>query len=425
MRRLGTTRIVLADIARKGFFHLLSANFLVNLLAFGSQIVVVRFLTAVELGQVKTLQSFVSVAVILAGFGFNAAVLKLCSEKRPPEEREEIYLRNLRYIAVPIGVVLAGLLAASRLGLLSPDPAVNRWMPVYMWTVPALTYIALTLAFLQALKKIRTLARMQLYIGGLGFAALVGATALYGIDGYIIAKVAAGYVLLASLFLLVKPGGGRAAAAGKDIFNQSLFYAKWSVAGNAVAAIGLYVDIFLLNYLIADRVQFGYYSLAVIFINGLFQLTHTIQTIATPYFSEKSGDRGEFIRVLKKYQGLMVRLALAVSLVLFFAVPAFIRLIYGGEYGPAGFYFRILLLKFIFRSCAALPGVAILGLGKMRYNFAVVSISVPLSILFSYILIINYGLIGAAWAQGISYLVALLIVAAITRHVVRIHFPGA
>ena len=76
--------VLIKDINKKGFFHLLSAKFLLRFFGFGSQLLVIKFLSATEMGQIKTMQSFISVATLLAGFGFNTAVLKICSEKRPP-----------------------------------------------------------------------------------------------------------------------------------------------------------------------------------------------------------------------------------------------------------------------------------------------------------------------------------------------------
>ena len=178
----------------------------------------------------------------------------------------------------------------------------------------------------------------------------------------------------------------------------------------------------MLNYLIKDRASLGYYGLATIFIIGLNQITTTVQTISTPYFSEKSNDKNEFLRVLKKYQKLMIILALTVSFFASIIVPQFIKLVYGVEYSSAGVYFEILVMKYFFWSCHALLGVAILGLGRMRYNFLSVSISVPISIIISYLFITNYGVIGAAIAQAIAYLITLIIVSFMTRHVIRVHF---
>ena len=178
----------------------------------------------------------------------------------------------------------------------------------------------------------------------------------------------------------------------------------------------------MLNYLIKDRESLGYYGLATIFIIGLNYITSTVQSIATPYFSEKSDDRNEFLRVLKKYQKLMVLLALVVSITAFLIVPPLIKMAYGNSYASAGLYFRILVMKYFFWSCYALPGVAVLGLGKMRYNFLSVCISFPISLFLSYFFITLYGITGAALAQAAAYFITLIIVWFMLQHVIKIHF---
>lgn len=409
------------DITRKGFFHLLSANFIIGFLGFGSQLLVAKFLTPIELGQVKAMQSFIVVATILAGFGFNTAVLKLCSEKRSMRERAYIFKQNFYYTAFPIVFVLATLLILAKLRLLSPDCAVNKWLPIYMLSIPAMTYTSLIMVYLQALKKIQLMAKLQVFIRLFGFIILVSATYLYGLVGFILSTIFIGYIALLPLFNLVRPDFKNEAKV-PNVFSTSFFYAKWSVAGNAIATIGRYMDIFMLNYLIRDRESFGYYGLSTIFIIGLSYITSTVQTIATPYFSEKSDDKSEFIRVLKKYGKLMILLALGVSIIAFLIVPPFIKIVYGNNYTSAGVFFRILVLKYFFWSCYALFGVAILGLGKMRYNFFSVSIVVPISLITSYFFITFYGTIGAAVAQAIAYFISLIIVTFMLKYVIKIHF---
>lgn len=410
-----------ANITKKGFFHLLSANVIIGFLGFGSQLLVAKFLTPIELGQIKAIQSFIAVGTILAGFGFNTAVLKLCSEKRASEERAFIFRQNFYYTIVPVLLVLAGLFCLAKLGLLSPDKTINKWLPFYMLVIPAVTYATLIMVYLQALKKIQLMARMQVFIRMFGFIILIPATYFYGLVGFILSTIFIGYTALMPLLNLVKDSLAVKVKV-KAVFPQSFFFAKWSVAGNAIATIGQFADIFMLNYLIKDRVSFGYYGLATIFIIGLNYITSSVQSIATPYFSEKSDDKKEFLRVLKKYEKLMILLALGVSIVAFLIIPPFIEIIYGNSYASAGVYFRILVLKYFFWSCYALLGVAILGLGKMRYNFFSVSISVPISLFLSYFFITSYGITGAAVAQALAYFITLIIVLFIINHVIKIHF---
>lgn len=414
---------LLRDIINKGFFHLLSANFIIGFLGFGSQLLVAKFLSPIELGQIKVMQSFIGTATILAGFGFNTAVLKLCSEKRSMKERAFIFKRNFYYTVVPILLVLAGLFCLAKLGLLSPDKTINKSLPLYMLVIPAMTYTSLIMVYLQALKKIQLMAKLQVFIRLFGFIVLVSITYFYGFVGFILSTIFIGYIALIPLFSLVRDNF-KSKVEVDNVFSKSFFYAKWSVAGNAVAGIGQYMDIFMLNYLIKDRVSFGYYGLATIFILGMNCITSTAQSIATPYFSEKSTDKKEFLRVLKKYEKLMILLASGVSIIALLIVPLFIKVVYGDNYAPAGVYFRILVLKYFFWSCYALLGVAILGIGKMRYNFFSVSISVPISLILSYLFIMSYGIIGAAIAQVLAYFITLIIVSFIIRHVIRIHFSN-
>jgi len=79
------------DVEKKGFFHLVSANLIIGFLGFGSQLLVAKYLTPVELGQIKTIQAFINVATIIASFGFGISVLKLCSEKKSLEEKAYIF----------------------------------------------------------------------------------------------------------------------------------------------------------------------------------------------------------------------------------------------------------------------------------------------------------------------------------------------
>lgn len=412
---------LLTNITKKGFFHLLSANFIIGFLGFGSQLLVAKFLTPIELGQIKVIQSFIGVGTILAGFGFNTAVLKLCSERRSSEERAFIFKQNFYYTIVPVLFVLAGLFCLAKLGLLSPDKTINKWLPLYMLVIPALVYTSLIMVYLQALKKIQLMARMQVFIRMFGFIILIPATYFYGLIGFILSTIFIGYTALMPLLNLVKDSLAVKVKV-KAVFTQSFFFAKWSVAANAIATIGQFADIFMLNYLIKDRVSFGYYGLATIFIIGLNYITSSVQSIATPYFSEKSDDKKEFLRVLKKYEKLMILLALGVSIIAFLIVPPFIKIVYGNSYASAGIYFRILVLKYFFASCYALLGVAILGLGKMQYNFFSVSISVPISLILNYFFITSYGVIGAAVAQVAAYFITLIIVLFMIRYVIKIHF---
>jgi O-antigen/teichoic acid export membrane protein len=83
---------ILNDIHSKGFFHLFSANTLIHVIEFGSQLFVAWILLADDIGRIKSLQTFASVGVIIAGLGFNTSILKLCSEKNVSDNEKQTLL---------------------------------------------------------------------------------------------------------------------------------------------------------------------------------------------------------------------------------------------------------------------------------------------------------------------------------------------
>jgi O-antigen/teichoic acid export membrane protein len=81
----------LRNIRQKGFFHLLSANILIQLFAFVSQLFVAGILSAEDIGRIKIIQTYLSIFSIIAGMGFNASTLKICSEHKSKQQLSEYF----------------------------------------------------------------------------------------------------------------------------------------------------------------------------------------------------------------------------------------------------------------------------------------------------------------------------------------------
>lgn len=411
---------IVADAANKGFFHLYSANLVMNLLAFGSQLLVAKFLSANELGDLKTLQSFFGLAVIVAGFGLNTAIIKLCSEERPDAERAVIFRQNLLVALIPIVLTMFVGVAAARVGLLSPESRVNQWMPALLLALPASVITTLIMAYLQARKRINLMAMSQTLLRLGSAVVIVAATYWAGFSGYIWAAVLMSTAMVVPLAWVVREPF-RAPAAERPVFSESWSIAKWSLGANLIGALNGFLDVLLLNYWTDDRTTLGYYGLATIFILGLNQVTITIQTIATPYFSQYSQSPDRFRQVLRTYQRRLIALSAGIAAVGYFAVPAVIKWVYGADFAPAGMFFRILLIRYFIWSCHALLGTALIGLGQVKYNFYSVMIALAVTLSLSAVLISSHQFVGAAVAQAIAGGVTFVVVVLMTRHVLRTH----
>jgi O-antigen/teichoic acid export membrane protein len=70
-------------------------------------------------------------------------------------------------------------------------------------------------------------------------------------------------------------------------------------------------------------------------------------------------------------------------------------------------YLPILLLRFVVWSSYAIIGVALFGLGLVRYNVLAIAVATPIGFVLSYLWLRHYGIVGLAWAQVATALCTL------------------
>ena len=73
------SKSMVAYLTEKGFFHLLSVNLFSQLFSFITSLLVAKFLTPAEYGNLKVLQTYINIFVLVATFGFSSSVLKSVS----------------------------------------------------------------------------------------------------------------------------------------------------------------------------------------------------------------------------------------------------------------------------------------------------------------------------------------------------------
>lgn len=388
---------LLHSAKEKGFFDLLVVNFLNQFLGFGTTLLVAKFLTPVELGEVRILQSYTAVFAVFAVFGINTAVLKNCSEGRDAQDRERILRAAMARSLITTGIALLVLIGLSAGGIITSSRHLSTWLIVYALAIPFATTTNVLIAFLQALKRIRQMARAQAWIKAQSFVAIVLGTWLWGFPGLVFSTIAA---RIAGLIPLLRQVGSRFLAAGAGTLPADFAHiAIFSVLANGVGMVGRYSDIFILDHFSADRAAIGCYSLATIFTFAASQVTGTVQSIATPYFSERADDPAWFRSRLVRNQIRVMMLSIATAFAVYGLAWILMSTVYAGTYRLTLSYLPILLLRYVVWSSYSVIGVALLGLGYVRYNSAVVAVAAPLGLALSYVLLTRAGIVGVAWAQ--------------------------
>ena len=408
---MSNPKSILKDIYTKGFFHLFSANSLIHLIEFGSQLFVAWILLADDIGRIKSFQTYAAVGVVIAGVGFNTSILKLCSEKNMKDhQKQNLFLAALKTTFLFSGVVILLVVVLSYFNFISNDSITNKWFIYYSLSIPLLAVNNLLVAYYQALKAFKKVSVLLVIVRIIHVALIITLTYNYGLKGFIIGIIIG--FLISVILLLVKSGihFNLWKQTDKHHYLQNWELAKYAFLGNAINMITRYLDVFLLNQLIHNPNELGYYGFALTLIAGLQIVTTTTQQFVTPFYSEFSENKTQIKRAFKRSNRLFMLVILVVSILAAIMVPFIIKIVFSGKYDHSIFYFQILTIVWLIRSSVSLKGPFLLAIGKINVVFYIMLKVLLISIIPCYLLVLNYGIKGALYGQLFSAIVFFILV---------------
>jgi O-antigen/teichoic acid export membrane protein len=405
------------NIANKGFFYLFTSQGLIVIVGFASQFFVAGILDPADMGRIKIMQTYINLSALICGLGFETSLLTLVSASGDDAEKRRLYQAALLVSMGSFALLFAVLSVFSYLGIISADPVITRLFPLYMLFLLPLTVQNLQMAYYQATKRIKTMARLQLIVKSVTVALLIYLTYLFQLKGYIITIVVTGM-----LTVLIFQVGLKNIRLNRDFFsiNAALVKRMWKLAAYALLAniVGLVtttLDIYLVNYMIAERVEVGYYMFALTIISVYQLVPLTIQQVSLPYFSEQASDYTRWYRSYSKYNRLnhvLVALVVAAGIV---TIPFLIGFAFSGKYDRSVYYFVFLAVAWMIKNSSVIKPTAIMGHGRFDINFKVSLINFALSLPILFVLINFYGLDGALIGKVIAAVIYYITTTAMFR----------
>lgn len=189
--------------------------------------------------------------------------------------------------------------------------------------------------------------------------------------------------------------------------------------GSISGVIFAYVDSIMLGiFLPAEWVGFYRAGYNIVFaVAGLI----TIANVLFPVFTQLEGSelRGAFNRVFKYSMVFSFPAALG----LIFVSENLVKLVFGVEYLPAAAPMQILSLIILIATTSGFFGHILYAKEKPEYTAAITIISMSMNVFLNYILILEYGIIGAAVATVISRYFNFIALVYLSKKVLDI-FPG-
>ncbi len=398
----------ITENSSRGFFHLLSANVLIQAVAFASQLFVAGILSPDDVGRIKVIMTFLSVFSVIGGMGFNGSTLKLCSENRSQGEVRQIFSAGVMFTVIStIAFYLLALLLNS-FGLFSADKMIQWLIPMGLFPVITNSVFMVLVGYFQAIKEIKLMSRITIINKLISIVAIVLLTWWLGIKGYYYAYNISFIIMLVVGLRLLKTDFNFSKNNLRANFKTHLAFSKPSLLANLMSEISAYADIFVINYLLSDMQEIGFYSFALTLTVALRIFPATVQQMAIPYFSGFSSDRQQFIAVFRKYNRQLYMVVFATLILATLVAPFLIKTVFSGKYDASIPYFMFLSIGWSIRLLTQLQSAAIFGLGKLHYNGWISLISMIFNVIIYFIFVTYFGAIGAAWASIPAGIVILI-----------------
>ena len=383
--------------------------------------VVAAILTVEDQGKIKALHIIVELAVKLSGLGLSVAILKLCAEKRPLDEKHEIFYSGLRLIPIASVVVYGAICLLGSFGLISQDPTINSTFKYYGVILIPMTLNFYMIAYFQAFKEFKLISKVQSISRLFSFLLILGFTYYFLFNGYIIASIV-GFSSTTFYFAYHLDFSRVRKSLFKSfvrIRKEVIAIAKFAMISQFFNRFNAFVGLLILNFIITDRVEFGYFAFCITILEGLSIAVRSIQQITIPYFSEKSGDIVIWKKSFYKYNRILFFTILFIVLVSILVLPFLINFVFDNKYDGSIVYLLYLIPSWGVRSLVSLRGSGLIGLGKVNVNFynnvLISLIATPLI----YVLAEMYGVWGAVYGHIFTSIFTYVIIAWTFRRIMK------
>lgn len=212
------------------------------------------------------------------------------------------------------------------------------------------------------------------------------------------------YFLIAiSLFIIYKKLGGQRISCSFSIFKRIFFASKYYIISGLMVTIFGQTDKIMLKLMLGDSVT-GYYSAAITVASlSSFVFTAIIDSFRPSIFQhKKDGDVEAYEKSLLKLYSVITYLALAQSIVMTIFSGLIINILYGNDYAPSAIVLQVIVWYSTFSYLGGAKDVWILAEGKQKYLILLNGTGALINVVLNYILINQWGAIGAAIASIIT-----------------------
>lgn len=365
-------------------------------------VVIARFLGPEDFGIYSIATSLVFILSVVLTTGVQQTTSKFISET--PKKKEEIKYQMFR-IQAGIAVIffLLYFFASPLVASLFKDQSLVPYVRYGALIIIFQSLFSVFLGYLNGLKRFKQQAGLTLFYAIVRVILMVGLVLL----GYSIFGAITGFILATAISLFLSVHLYKLAIQRKVLSTKKVLgFAAPIFLFSLITLIIMYLDLFFVKAFgqaNANRLS-GYYSAALTFSRIPYYLINPLTVTIFPVISELSHKKNinkqrEYISRSLDYSIMMLAfLMFAVA----FTAKYLITLFYGAKYLDAALPLTILIFGGTFFSLFLLFTTIIAASGKPGCAFFISGITLVADFVLNYLLVLRYGMLGAAVAATIA-----------------------
>lgn len=354
-----------------------------------------------------------SAVSMLALLGFHMSLPRFMSYYRGRDDAqmaENSFLTSL-YLVVPSSLFFSILLYLSSkwisLTVLN-EPSLLEPLKLLSLTIVPLSLFYLTIAFMRGVKNARYKVVLDdILLPGIELVLiLVFFFAGYSLIGAVYAYIISLVAILIACYYFYRRVSGFSSSSRKFIPGKLLNF-SWPLFIISILLLSnKWSDILILGWL-KDSVQVGIYEVAFAVSSILTLLLNSLNYMFMPVVSELYGE-GKISEVLDIY-ATSTRWIFVLTLPIFAGILIFPRqileLLFGISYTAGALSLRIVAVGFFYHTLVGPAGMILLSTGETRSFMAGTAVVTGVDILFNFLLIPEFGIVGAAIATALGFIV--------------------
>jgi O-antigen/teichoic acid export membrane protein len=411
-----------APARRPGLVHdaaiTIATRFGLAILIFATDVILANALGPAAKGRFALVLLYSQLAATIIGLGMDQAIAVVSG--RGPEEGRRAFANAILWTAVVGGAaVLASLWLYGIPGKGAPDGPLAELFPnlsaaqftFAALAVPAELFFNLGLYALLGRRRVAAYSSIRL-LRRLTLLALLFGTALVanlGLAAALILNLVSLALTAAAIFYAAWRERLVGIVPSFELLGEELRYGGKSVVGTLAERLQFRADAFIINAIAGVRAT-GIYSVT----SGLAEtLWYVPNALGVVMFSRAVDPKADAARTAATLTRTTLALAILLAVPTAAFGPRMVRLFYGSAFADAGVALRLIIPGVVAYSVVAVLSRYLSGVGRPGIGTVILLFGLAVNIVANLILVPRFGILGAAIASSLSYLLTALVTLAV------------